>query len=64
MQHLKLPLLLHFFQFGSPAAGFVYNVTAYFEFHPGGEEELSRGIGIDATALFDQVSLVGKLLFL
>jgi cytochrome b involved in lipid metabolism len=38
------------------ALGFVYNVTAYFEFHPGGEEELSRGIGIDATTLFDQVS--------
>lgn len=33
----------------------VYNVTAYFEFHPGGEEELMRGVGIDATDLFDQV---------
>ena len=33
----------------------VYNVTSYFEFHPGGEEELMRGVGIDATDLFDQV---------
>lgn len=33
----------------------VYNVTSYFEFHPGGEEELLRGAGIDATDLFDQV---------
>lgn len=35
--------------------GLVYNVTEYFEYHPGGEEELLRGIGIDATDLFDQV---------
>jgi len=35
--------------------GLVYNVTDYFEYHPGGEEELLRGIGIDATDLFDQV---------
>lgn len=33
----------------------MYNVTSYFEFHPGGEEELMRGVGIDATDLFDQV---------
>lgn len=33
----------------------VYNVTSYFEFHPGGEEELLRGVGIDATDLFDEV---------
>lgn len=33
----------------------VYNVTSYFDFHPGGEEELMRGVGIDATDLFDQV---------
>ena len=31
-------------------------MTEYFEYHPGGEEELLRGIGIDATDLFDQVS--------
>ena len=36
--------------------GLVYNVTEYFEFHPGGEDELMRGIGIDATEIFDQVS--------
>jgi len=35
--------------------GLVYNVTEYFEFHPGGEDELMRGIGIDATEIFDQV---------
>lgn len=35
--------------------GMVYNVSSYFEFHPGGEEELMRGVGIDATDLFDQV---------
>ena len=36
--------------------GKVYNITSYFEFHPGGEEELMRGVGIDATELFDQVN--------
>lgn len=35
--------------------GKVYNVTAYFPFHPGGPEELKKGIGKDATTLFDQV---------
>lgn len=35
--------------------GMVYNVTAYFEFHPGGEDELIKGAGIDATDLFDSV---------
>lgn len=35
--------------------GKVYNVTEYFPFHPGGEDELMRGTGIDATELFDQV---------
>lgn len=38
----------------------VYNVTSYFEFHPGGEDELMRGVGIDATDLFDQVGLLAK----
>lgn len=33
----------------------VYNVTAYMEFHPGGESELMRAAGIDSTDLFDQV---------
>ncbi|KAL2085005.1 hypothetical protein ACEWY4_020523 [Coilia grayii] len=35
--------------------GMVYNVTAYMDFHPGGEEELMRAAGIDGTDLFDQV---------
>ncbi|KAK4308467.1 hypothetical protein Pmani_019835 [Petrolisthes manimaculis] len=35
--------------------GKVYNVTAYLEFHPGGEDELMRGAGIDATTLFNEV---------
>ncbi|CAN7982068.1 unnamed protein product, partial [Ixodes pacificus] len=35
--------------------GRVYNVTPYMEFHPGGEEELMRGVGKDATDLFIQV---------
>ncbi|XP_064122896.1 LOW QUALITY PROTEIN: cytochrome b5 reductase 4-like [Macrobrachium nipponense] len=35
--------------------GKVYNVTPYMEFHPGGEEELMRGVGIDATDLFNEV---------
>lgn len=33
----------------------VYNVTPYFNYHPGGIDELMRGAGIDATALFDEV---------
>ncbi|XP_022688812.1 cytochrome b5 reductase 4-like isoform X4 [Varroa jacobsoni] len=35
--------------------GNVYNVTRYLDFHPGGEEELMRGVGSDATDLFNQV---------
>ncbi len=35
--------------------GKVYNVTPYMEFHPGGEEELMRGAGMDGTVLFDEV---------
>ncbi|NWT64493.1 NB5R4 reductase, partial [Prunella himalayana] len=35
--------------------GFVYNVTPYMEYHPGGEDELMRAAGADGTDLFDQV---------
>nr|XP_042897433.1 cytochrome b5 reductase 4 isoform X2 [Parasteatoda tepidariorum] len=35
--------------------GKVYNVTHYLEYHPGGEDELMRGVGKDATDLFNQV---------
>lgn len=35
--------------------GKVYKVDAYFPFHPGGEEELAKGIGKDATELFLKV---------
>ncbi|XP_076275141.1 cytochrome b5 reductase 4-like isoform X2 [Rhynchophorus ferrugineus] len=35
--------------------GRVYNITEYLAFHPGGEDELMRGAGIDATRLFEEV---------
>ncbi|XP_023567794.1 cytochrome b5 reductase 4 isoform X2 [Octodon degus] len=35
--------------------GFVYNVSPYMEYHPGGEDELMRAAGADGTDLFDQV---------
>lgn len=35
--------------------GKVYNVTRYMDFHPGGVDELMRGVGKDATKLFDEV---------
>ncbi|XP_032829494.2 cytochrome b5 reductase 4 [Petromyzon marinus] len=35
--------------------GLVYNVTAYMEYHPGGEEELMKAAGVDGTELFEQV---------
>lgn len=35
--------------------GTVYNVTQYMDFHPGGVDELVRGIGTDATKLFSEV---------
>ncbi|XP_055854818.1 cytochrome b5 reductase 4 isoform X2 [Episyrphus balteatus] len=35
--------------------GNVYNITRYMDFHPGGPEELMRGVGKDATKLFEEV---------
>ncbi|XP_077268339.1 cytochrome b5 reductase 4 isoform X2 [Temnothorax americanus] len=35
--------------------GVVFNVTRYMDFHPGGVDELMRGVGKDATKLFDNV---------
>lgn len=35
--------------------GKCYNVTRYMAFHPGGRDELMRGVGRDATRLFDEV---------
>ncbi|XP_062345827.1 cytochrome b5 reductase 4 isoform X3 [Cinclus cinclus] len=35
--------------------GYVYNVTPYMEYHPGGEDELMKAAGTDGTDLFDQV---------
>ncbi|XP_061193532.1 cytochrome b5 reductase 4-like isoform X3 [Saccostrea echinata] len=35
--------------------GKVYNITPYMEYHPGGDDELMRGAGIDGTQLFDEV---------
>lgn len=35
--------------------GKVYNVTRYMDFHPGGVDELMKGVGMDATKLFDNV---------
>uniref|UniRef100_A0A182QPT9 Cytochrome-b5 reductase n=1 Tax=Anopheles farauti TaxID=69004 RepID=A0A182QPT9_9DIPT len=35
--------------------GKVYNVTRYMNFHPGGADELMRGVGKDATRLFEEV---------
>lgn len=36
--------------------GVVFNVTRYMDFHPGGVKELMRGVGKDATKLFEDVS--------
>ncbi|XP_043274618.1 cytochrome b5 reductase 4 isoform X2 [Venturia canescens] len=35
--------------------GIVFNVTKYMDFHPGGVDELMKGVGKDATKLFDDV---------
>ena len=35
--------------------GAVYNVTHYMDFHPGGWEELIKGVGKDATDMFNEV---------
>ncbi|XP_037042316.1 cytochrome b5 reductase 4 isoform X2 [Bradysia coprophila] len=35
--------------------GKVYNVTRYMDFHPGGTDELMKGVGKDATKIFDEV---------
>lgn len=35
--------------------GMVYNVSAYMDYHPGGEEELMKAAGVDGTELFDKV---------
>uniref|UniRef100_H2YJD0 Uncharacterized protein n=1 Tax=Ciona savignyi TaxID=51511 RepID=H2YJD0_CIOSA len=35
--------------------GYVFNITRYIEYHPGGESELMRGAGKDATSLFEEV---------
>ncbi|XP_011339263.1 cytochrome b5 reductase 4 isoform X2 [Ooceraea biroi] len=35
--------------------GVVFNVTRYMNFHPGGIDELMKGVGKDATKLFDNV---------
>lgn len=37
-------------------SGIVFNVTRYMDFHPGGISELMRGVGKDATKLFESVS--------
>lgn len=38
--------------------GVVFNVTRYMDFHPGGVAELMKGVGKDATKMFDDVSLI------
>lgn len=42
------------------SSGFVYNVTPYMEYHPGGEDELMKAAGTDGTDLFDQVRATGS----
>ncbi|KAK8778069.1 hypothetical protein V5799_020590 [Amblyomma americanum] len=40
--------------------GRVYNVTPYMEYHPGGVDELLRGVGKDATDLFNQTCIMRR----
>lgn len=35
--------------------GKCYNVSRYMDFHPGGPDELMKGVGQDATEMFDKV---------
>jgi cytochrome-b5 reductase len=35
--------------------GSVYNITQYLDYHPGGVDEIMKGAGIDATALFQEI---------
>ena len=35
--------------------GIVYNVTPYMDYHPGGFDELMKGVGKDATKIFNDV---------
>ena len=35
--------------------GKIYNVAKYLPYHPGGPEELMRGVGVDGTELFNSV---------
>ena len=35
--------------------GNVYDVTSYLPYHPGGKGELLRGVGMDATELYNEV---------
>ncbi|XP_051162316.1 cytochrome b5 reductase 4 isoform X2 [Leptopilina boulardi] len=35
--------------------GIVFNVTHYMKFHPGGIEELMKGVGKDATKIFENI---------
>ncbi len=35
--------------------GNVYNITPYLDYHPGGVDEIMKGAGIDATAIFQEI---------
>ena len=48
-------MLISFVTITNWFSGKVYNITPYMEYHPGGEEELMRGAGIEGTQLFDEV---------